>query len=514
MPVTVTLTPGKQFGTTEAVDNDKLNQLGQPTFVISGTVSTSDLANAAVTAAKSRADNFFYADGSTTNGASGIGLGIKYTLSWSTNTAPASLVTGLIVAWKANTDCTGRIGVDVGVGGEKELLRNKTEPLGDGDVINGQIVEMRYDGTNWQMTSQVSIPETFRSTTTGASGTYAAIIRPPGGANNITLADLAGRPIILKLHQAAAGGDTLQITVGTASALVAKNLKKSGTTNWAAGDYAANQEVIVIYESTTDAFQTQTTPFSVLSPASIVADGRNIIVKNNATNPTFQVDVSADAVVLQSVSGAGFFLASSVSLTINLDTNGANGLDVGTGAASLQQNWYYFYIISDGTLVRGLASLSSTAPTMPAGYTYRAMIASDYNTTPATNALKTFQCLGREHYLNDETIISGKGSIAFAAIGGGEASAFGAIVPPIAKKFRGIAGAKSAVNVSWQLAADASKMGQVMVNIPVTVTTLDAWDAAGSYEIPIKSGTPQSFFYGIAVSGGATAEIHCSGYTI
>jgi hypothetical protein len=36
MPLTVTLTPGKQFAENEALDNDKLNALGQPTVAVVG----------------------------------------------------------------------------------------------------------------------------------------------------------------------------------------------------------------------------------------------------------------------------------------------------------------------------------------------------------------------------------------------------------------------------------------------------------------------------------------------
>lgn len=60
-----------------------------------------------------------------------------------------------------------------------------------------------------------------------------------------------------------------------------------------------------------------------------------------------------------------------ISLTINLSISGINGLDTGTSSAS---TWYSVWIISDGTTTSGLLSLSSTNPTMPTGYTYKARV--------------------------------------------------------------------------------------------------------------------------------------------
>ena len=63
--------------------------------------------------------------------------------------------------------------------------------------------------------------------------------------------------------------------------------------------------------------------------------------------------------------------ASNVSLTINGGTAGANGIDTG----SLVPNaWYYIYAISNSTTTAGLLSLSASAPTLPSGYTYSALI--------------------------------------------------------------------------------------------------------------------------------------------
>lgn len=87
-----------------------------------------------------------------------------------------------------------------------------------------------------------------------------------------------------------------------------------------------------------------------------------------ASNTT--VTVAADLVT--TTDGTNY-LTTALSGTINLGTNGAaNALDTGTIA---QSTWYSIWAIAkaDGTTA-GLASTSSSSPTLPTGYTYKARI--------------------------------------------------------------------------------------------------------------------------------------------
>src|SRR6185503_13235436 len=54
---------------------------------------------------------------------------------------------------------------------------------------------------------------------------------------------------------------------------------------------------------------------------------------------------------------------------------GAGGLDTG---AALSSTWYFIWLISNGSVVEGMFSLSSTTPTMPAGYTYKGLLGAIY----------------------------------------------------------------------------------------------------------------------------------------
>ncbi|MDH5664735.1 MAG: hypothetical protein OEY10_00355 [Nitrosopumilus sp.] len=102
---------------------------------------------------------------------------------------------------------------------------------------------------------------------------------------------------------------------------------------------------------------------------------RNLRVINNVTNPTYQIDVTADAITVHDDYG-NMHEIKSFSDSVDLTVSGAGGLDTGSEANSTQ---YYLYVIFGTSGSNLLLSLSATAPTMPAGYTYKRRISSTYN---------------------------------------------------------------------------------------------------------------------------------------
>jgi hypothetical protein len=100
----------------------------------------------------------------------------------------------------------------------------------------------------------------------------------------------------------------------------------------------------------------------------------------NITTPadSQNVTITADKVVVVDDTDVPRLLTS-VSLTVALDTSGANGRDAGSLAAN---TGYFLYVIYDTTTTAGLASTSATAPAMPSGYTYKALVG--WCTTDAT----------------------------------------------------------------------------------------------------------------------------------
>jgi hypothetical protein len=114
---------------------------------------------------------------------------------------------------------------------------------------------------------------------------------------------------------------------------------------------------------------------SAAAVSSVRDSSRNLVIKNNITNPNIQIDISADELSLNNGSG-NVYLASSISKTADITVSGVSGLDTGAEANS---TWYYIWIIYNGTTVNALLSASSTTPTMPSGYTYKARVGAIYN---------------------------------------------------------------------------------------------------------------------------------------
>jgi hypothetical protein len=101
-------------------------------------------------------------------------------------------------------------------------------------------------------------------------------------------------------------------------------------------------------------------------------------IYNTIATPNSKVDVIATGIILSNVSDVQMAIKS-VSFTIDITASGANGLDTGSEATS---TWYYIWAIAkdDGTKA-GLFSASYTSPTLPSGYTYKALIGAVYNTS-------------------------------------------------------------------------------------------------------------------------------------
>jgi hypothetical protein len=109
---------------------------------------------------------------------------------------------------------------------------------------------------------------------------------------------------------------------------------------------------------------------SIAQPIS--AGFKNLVIQNNAVTPNSQIDVDADAITVEKTDGTAYRLTS-VNLTINCATTGANALD---GGGLANSTWYSVWVIYNPTTdtTAGLASTSATAPTMPSGYTAKARV--------------------------------------------------------------------------------------------------------------------------------------------
>lgn len=192
-------------------------------------------------------------------------------------------------------------------------------------------------------------------TTTGATG---AFVLTPSPA---LTAYAANQRFRVKFHVAGNGADNMNI-----SALGNKSLKQYDSTGAkVAAVIAANQLVDVEYDGVD---LVVLDPLPPAASASIQGTFKNLNVSTTGLNAS--VTVSADEILAKDATGNAKLL-STVALSINTAAAGANGLDTGVVAVN---TWYSVWAIWNGVTVAGLVSASTTAPTMPGGYTHKARI--------------------------------------------------------------------------------------------------------------------------------------------
>lgn len=139
------------------------------------------------------------------------------------------------------------------------------------------------------------------------------------------------------------------------------------------------------------------------SAGGVAAGFKNLVTTFNAGTPNTKFGITADAITLEDVNG-GQVRALAVNATVDATVVGANGIDAGALAAS---TWYSKWVIFNPStgVVSGLCSLSATAPTMPAGYTFKARVGW-VRTTAGSIFIKTIQYGRRAQYIVDGVTIT------------------------------------------------------------------------------------------------------------
>ena len=243
MALTATVTPGKTLVGTERVTNSKLNQGFAPTVTLSGTADTSEITDDSVTAAK------------LAFASSGGGAPYYCAASTSSNviTLTASghdldndqLVAGSLVIFKADATNTSTVDIKLSSGGTaKNLYRDASQELAAGDIRSGQMCVAEYDGTQWQLVSNLGNGAWDRFATTATSATaYTATFSP-------TITALTnGTRVLVKWHATNTGTATFQPD-GIAAG--AKSIRKGADVELVAGDVVLNQISELVYDSTLD----------------------------------------------------------------------------------------------------------------------------------------------------------------------------------------------------------------------------------------------------------------------
>ncbi len=195
-----------------------------------------------------------------------------------------------------------------------------------------------------------------KGTTGGTSTAYTAALVPPIAALE------ARQRHRLKIHVASGVSPTLAVDGLAAAAIKAYD----GTGAKVAAVLSLDMLADLEYDGT---------DYVLLNPLPVggsAIQGAHKNLRSSATGASAVIVITADQITVETTGNECVTLRT-VNLALNTAGAGANGLDTGVLAASTIYHKWIIYNPTTATTA-ALLSLSSTAPTMPAGYTYKARV--------------------------------------------------------------------------------------------------------------------------------------------
>lgn len=238
MSLSITVTAGKRFTSTELVDNAKLNQMAVPTATLSGSADTNQIGNNSVTADKAAFGAWFLCVDSGTASA--------HALAASGHTISA-YATGLLVRYKVNAGPnTGSTTANLASLGAKKIYKLGGIEVQPGDLRASQMVELVYDTAldsaagGWWLLSPIGNGAWDRfAETEGTDGlAYTATFAP-------TVSDLTnGTRVVVKWNITNTGAVTF-----APDGLTAKAVRKGADAALVAGDIVENQISELVYDT-------------------------------------------------------------------------------------------------------------------------------------------------------------------------------------------------------------------------------------------------------------------------
>lgn len=158
---------------------------------------------------------------------------------------PAAYALGQRVAVQANLTNTGAATLNVNGLGAKAIVQQSGAALASGMLMAGQVFDVIYDGTRFQLLSGASAGTAFvYAVSASGSDTYAVTLSPAPSA----LTD--GLLVWLKVDVGNTGAATLNV-----NGLGAKAIKKGVSRDLDSGDLVAGQQVALIYDLTNTVWQ-------------------------------------------------------------------------------------------------------------------------------------------------------------------------------------------------------------------------------------------------------------------
>lgn len=229
------------------------------------------------------------------------------------------------------------------------------------------------DATKWALLPIPSRLQSALNTRATAGGTADAIT----ASFTPAIAALPAAPGTLSLMVRAGSANATTTPTFSPDGLTAKTIVKGANQALVAGDIAgAGHWLRLDYDATLDKWVllNPATGITAATSGSVQGAFKNLALSANGLGNT--VSASFDEVVLGDGAGNRMRVGA---LSYSFPANGAgawNGstqvLDTGAWTAN---TWYYVWIIgTSGGTTASLVSLSPTAPTMPSGFTYKALL--------------------------------------------------------------------------------------------------------------------------------------------
>lgn len=228
--------------------------------------------------------------------------------------------------------------------------------------------------------------------------------------------------------------------------------------------------------------------------ANVQLDMVNLIIDNDEDANQTTVDVDADNLTVEEYPLTG------INLTISILALGANGLDTGSIQSA---EWYYIYVIYNPSTVTtaGLFSLSSTSPTMPAGYTRKRRIGAVNAHNDVGDGIRWIYQQGKKVFVARKFFVITEQARTLVDIS--------SVVPPIAKRVSGYIESDPPKNFfSLYPSTNTNSTGQKLFSGESPGT--GAW---GSPFEGLEMKTPQTIYASYQLSG-STCVIFITGYEI
>ncbi len=224
------------------------------------------------------------------------------------------------------------------------------------------------------MSTQIQLRKGSTANTAGFTGALAEVTVDTTKSTAVVHdgATAGGHPLLRE--------DMSNVTAATGRAALGLGNAATATLGTAAGQVPTADQVAGLVSSVTN----------------VGGSARNLVVTNSGHTAT----ITADEIILENATGQ-YMVSKAVNQAINYGASGAGGLDTGTIAAS---TWYYHWLVYNPitATLAALGSLSSTAPTLPSGYTFKARVGAE-QTNASANLCPSIQ-VGRTLQRQDPLI--------------------------------------------------------------------------------------------------------------